>query len=155
MPEPAIRKHVTNACSYKLILLSEVLGCSFELRTIRLLPFSDPAHKCRYTHMHSHTCIYTHICASVYACVHSLMHTEPRIWFKLPGCSSAAVLSRRVWDDLPCRRCLHCCCSGRFCNCALNPRFTLSNLCHLKMRSQALIEWPFFYLTTEKTQTHA
>lgn len=44
----------------------------------------------------THVYVYRHICAPMYACVHSLMHPEPQIWFKLPGCSSAAVLSRRV-----------------------------------------------------------
>lgn len=69
MPETAIRKHVTNVCSYKLFLLSEVFGSSFELRTIRLFPFSDPAHKC-YTHIYTYTCIYIHTHIYVHIYVH-------------------------------------------------------------------------------------
>lgn len=97
MPEPAIRKHVTNVCSYKLFLLSEVFGSSFELRTIRLFPFSDPAHKCLYAHIYLYMHIYTyaHICSHICACVRSLIHAEPQIWFKLPGCSSAQQKSLR------------------------------------------------------------
>lgn len=68
MLEPAIRKDVTNACSYKLLLLSEVFGCRFALRTMRLFPFLDPAHKCLYSHVYLH--MYMYIDIYVHLCMH-------------------------------------------------------------------------------------
>lgn len=69
MPEPAIRKHVTNVCSYKLFLLSEVFGSSFELRTIRLFLFQT-LHTNVYTHIYTYTCIYIHTHIYVHIYVH-------------------------------------------------------------------------------------
>lgn len=71
MLEPAIRKHVTNACSYKLFILSEVFGCSFELRTIRLfpVPFFRPYTQVSILHTHvlTHGCVYMY---NVRLCMH-------------------------------------------------------------------------------------
>lgn len=39
MPDLAIRKHAANVHAHKLSLLSELFGCSFDLRRIRMLPF--------------------------------------------------------------------------------------------------------------------